>query len=104
MMPTFWQMFHGEKTVGLTIHYMAAKIDEGDALLQDEQTIEPGETLDRLIQRSKRHGAHCMASVLRQIESNSVVRIPLNPSQGSYFTFPTVAEIREFRRRGFRAI
>jgi len=104
MMPTFWQMFHGEKTVGLTIHYMVAKIDEGDALFQDEQTIEPGETLDRLIQRSKRHGAHCMASVLRQVESNSTVPIPLNVAQSSYFTFPTIAEIREFHHRGFRAI
>jgi methionyl-tRNA formyltransferase len=104
MMPTFWQMFHGEKTVGLTIHYMAARIDEGDALFQDEQTIEHGETLDRLIQRSKRHGAHCMAGVLRQIASNSAVPIPLSHSQGTYFTFPSTVEIREFHRRGFRAI
>jgi len=104
MMPTFWQMFHGEKAVGLTIHYMVAKIDEGDALFQDEQMIDPGETLDRLIQRSKRHGAHCMAHVLRQIESNSSVLISLNISQGSYFTFPTSQEIEKFRKRGFRAI
>lgn len=104
MMPTFWQMFHGEKAVGLTIHYMAARIDEGDALFQDEQTIEHGETLDRLIRRSKRHGAHCMAGVLRQISSNSAIPIPLSHSQGTYFTFPSTVEIREFHRRGFRAI
>lgn len=104
MMPTFWQMFHGEKTVGLTVHFMAAKVDEGEALLQEQLAIEPGETLDHLIRRSKRHGAHCMACVLRQIQSNSEVPIPLGFSQGSYFTFPTIAEIREFQRRGFRAI
>jgi methionyl-tRNA formyltransferase len=104
MMPTFWQMFHGEKTVGLTVHFMAAKVDEGEALLQKQLAIEPGETLDHLIRRSKRHGAHCMACVLRQIQSNSEVPIPLGFSQGPYFTFPTIAEIREFQRRGFRAI
>src|SRR6185437_5654348 len=89
MMPTFWQMFHNEKTVGVTVHYMSAKIDEGDALFQDQQFIEPGETLDHLIQRSKRHGAHCMAGVMRQIQEGSVTRIALDKSQSSYFTFPT---------------
>lgn len=104
MMPTFWQMFYGEKTVGLTIHCMAAKIDEGDALLQAEQAVQRGESLDRLIQRSKRHGAHCMAQVLRQIREGKAKRIPLDHAKGSYFTFPTLQEVREFRRRGYRAI
>jgi len=104
MMPTFWQMYHGETAVGVTVHFMAAKVDEGAALLQEELAIEPGETSDHLIRRSKRHGAHCMARVLRQIESNSQVAVSLDLSKGSYFTFPTLAEIREFRRRGFRAI
>jgi methionyl-tRNA formyltransferase len=104
MMPTFWQMFHGEKAVGLTIHYMVAKIDEGEALFQDEQAIEHGESLDHLIQRSKRHGAHCMAKVVRQIREGTAARAALDHSKGSYFTFPTAAEIREFHRRGLRAI
>lgn len=104
MMPTFWQMFQGEKSVGLTIHYMVAKIDEGEALFQDEQAIEPGETLDHLIQRSKRHGAHCMATVLRRINEESAKPTALDHSKGSYFTFPTAAEISQFHQRGFRAI
>lgn len=104
MMPTFWQMFHGEKSVGLTIHYMAKQVDEGAALLQAESQIESGETLDHLIQRSKRHGAHCMAKVLRQFSEGSTSPLGLNHSKGSYFTFPSAEEIAEFRRRGFRAI
>ena len=104
MMPTFWQMLHGETRIGLTIHEMAAKVDAGAALLQDSLEIERGETLHRLIQRSKRHGAHCMATVLRQIETNSNRPKPLDPAESTYFTFPTIAEIREFQRRGFRAI
>jgi methionyl-tRNA formyltransferase len=104
MMPTFWQMFHGEKVVGLTIHNMVLKLDEGDALFQDDQPIQPGESLDQLIQRSKRHGAHCVARVLRQVRDGSISAIPLDHSKGSYFTFPNSEEIAEFRRRGFRAI
>lgn len=104
MMPTFWQMYHGEQKVGVTIHYMADKVDEGHALLQEEQAIQPGESLDHLIRRSKRYGAQCMANVLRQIDNNSTHPIVLDHSRGSYFTFPTATEIREFRRRGLRAI
>lgn len=104
MMPTFWQMFHGERKVGVTVHYMAAKVDEGAALLQAEMEIQPGESLDHLIRRSKRHGADCMAKVLHQIEAGTQKPVMLDNAAGSYFTFPTLDEIREFHRRGMRAI
>jgi methionyl-tRNA formyltransferase len=104
MMPTFWQLFHGEPQLGVTIHYMAAKVDEGDALLQDSLAVTPGESLHELIRRSKRHGAHCMARVLRSIQADQAVAVPMDHAQGSYFTFPKREEALEFRRRGLRAI
>jgi methionyl-tRNA formyltransferase len=104
MMPTFWQMFHGEKSVGLTIHYMVPRVDEGDVLYQADQAIEPGESLDQLIHRSKRHGAHCMAKVLEQIANDAQKAATPDHKQGSYFGFPSLEEIKEFRRRGLRAI
>jgi methionyl-tRNA formyltransferase len=104
MMPTFWQMYHGERQVGLTIHTMAARVDEGSALLQEQLSIIEGESLDSLIRRSKRQGAHSMLNVLRQIAQGTQTPLPPTNEPGSYFTFPTPAEIKEFRQRGFRAI
>lgn len=104
MMPTFWQMFHGEQRVGVTIHYMVSKIDEGSALLQDSLEILPGESLDQLIRRSKRHGAQCMITVLQQISAGTQRAVPLGDTGSTYFTFPTIAEIRQFHQRGLRAI
>ena len=104
MMPSFWQLFHGETKVGVTVHYMVAKIDEGDALLQSELEVKPGSTLDEVIRASKQHGAHCMAKVLRQIKANEQKPVPLDLSKGTYFKFPTLDEINEFRRRGLRGI
>jgi methionyl-tRNA formyltransferase len=104
MMPTFWQLFHGEQQLGVTIHYMAAKVDEGDALLQESLPVTPGESLHESIRRSKRHGAHCMARVVRSIQANEAVAVPMDHAQGSYFTFPRREEALEFRRRGLRAI
>jgi methionyl-tRNA formyltransferase len=103
MMPTFWQMYHGEREVGVTAHLMSPRLDEGAPLLQETLPIEPGESLDHLIRRSKRHAAHCLARALEKLESGTPAGVP-PPSQGSYFTFPTLDEIREFQRRGLRAI
>jgi methionyl-tRNA formyltransferase len=104
MMPTFWQMYHGERRVGITIHTMTARVDEGQALFQGQMDIEPGESLHHLIRRAKRHGAHCMARVLREIQSQTQRTTTLDSSTQSYFSFPTLDEIREFRRKGLRAI
>ena len=104
MMPTFWQLYHGEKSVGLTIHYMTEKLDDGEALFQEQLAVHPGECLDHLIRRSKRHAAHCLRKVLAGLEADSIVPVPLNNQAGSYFTFPTKSQIREFHRRGLRAL
>lgn len=104
MMPTFWQLYHGETSVGLTVHYMAEKIDEGAVLLQDDLEIHPGESLHQLVRRSKKHAAHCVATVLRQIQTNSQNACKLDDAASSYFTFPTHKQIREFRSRGLKAI
>jgi methionyl-tRNA formyltransferase len=104
MMPTFWQLYHGESSVGCTIHYMVPKLDAGPAVMQSSLKIEAGESLHQLMIRSKRYGAHCMAEVLRKIKTGGFEPEVLDDSKGSYFTFPTIAEMREFHRRGLKAI
>lgn len=104
MMPTFWQLYHGEKSVGLTIHYMVEKIDEGEVLLQESLPVEPGESLDHLIRRSKRHAAQRIVHVLRELATSTHHIVKVDRTQRSYFTFPTLEQIREFHGRGFRSI
>lgn len=104
MMPTFWQVFNREKSVGVTIHYMNEAIDEGNGLLRDQMEILPGESLDHLIKRSKRHGAHCMARVLKQVRRNEQKPFPLDTEEATYFTFPTADQMLDFRRRGLRVL
>ena len=93
-MPTFWQMYHGESKVGLTIHYMDAKVDDGVVLLQEALDIEPDESLHHLVQRSKRHGAHAMAQVLRQIASGMKSTPPVVSTPRKLFAFPKIDQIR----------
>jgi methionyl-tRNA formyltransferase len=104
MMPTFWQVFNRETSVGVTIHYMNEAIDEGNGLLQEQMEIQPGETLDHLIKRSKRHGAHCMARVLRQLRTGEQTPFPLGREASTYFSFPTAEQMLDFRKQGFRVL
>jgi methionyl-tRNA formyltransferase len=104
MMPTFWQLYHGEKKVGLTIHSMTEQLDGGEILYTTMLDVRPGESLHELICRGKRHGAHCMAEVLSALNTGQLRPMKPDESASSYFTFPTAAEIQQFRQRGLRAI
>jgi methionyl-tRNA formyltransferase len=104
MMPTFWQMYHGEKSAGITIHTMVERVDAGQILYQEAVPIVTGETMHQLIRRSKRAGAQAMLHVLRQYECGKDPS-PIPPgAEPSYFSFPRPHEMRIFRERGLRAI
>jgi len=104
MLPNFWQMYYGEKAVGTTIHRINAKLDDGDILLQRESPIEPGETLEALIRRTKRLGARFMIEALQNIREGRVEPLPNNAAEATYFSFPTKAQVREFKAKGYRLI
>jgi methionyl-tRNA formyltransferase len=104
MMPTFWQMYHGEPSVGITVHSVSERLDEGDIFCQRTTPVLPSETMHSLIRRSKRSGAYAMLQVLRAFASGSPPQPIATLQESSYFTFPTAAEMKEFHRRGLRAI
>jgi methionyl-tRNA formyltransferase len=100
MLPNFWQMFNGEKAVGTTIHRINAGIDDGEILIQRETPIQPGESLDSIITRTKRFGAQLMVEAIAGIKAHTLVPLP-NPSElSTYYKFPTRKDVVEFRRRG----
>ena len=104
MMPNFWQMYHGEKKVGISVHKMNSKIDAGEIIVQREIMIEENESLDSLIRRTKKIGAHFIIEVLNSIRENSITFLPNSSEKGAYFTFPTKKQVREFKRRGKRLL
>jgi methionyl-tRNA formyltransferase len=104
MLPNFWQMYHGEKRAGITVHEMSEKLDDGGIIIQEEVEIGPDETLDALIRRTKRLGARVMIRAIGLIKSGEVSYRPNRAEQGSYFTFPSRQDVREFRRRGKRIL
>lgn len=104
MMPTFWQMLHGERCATVTVHEMAPKLDAGDVLATLDYELRDRDVLHRVITETKRAGAELMIGVLRQLASGRVSPQPLDMSTAAYFKFPTPADVRAFRKRGHRLL
>lgn len=104
MMPNFWQLYHGEKSVWITIHEINPGIDEGRIIMQKGVDIIPGETLDSLIKRTKKIGAHMIIEAINLIKYGKVDYKENPVNEGSYFSFPTREDVKEFKRRGHKII
>jgi methionyl-tRNA formyltransferase len=104
MMPSFWQLLHGEKQATVTIHEMAVKLDAGDVLGTVDFDLKERDRLDRVIVETKRLGARLMIDVLRQIAAGTDRPQPLDMSKKKYFSFPKKADAKAFRRRGHRML
>jgi len=102
MMPTFWQMFHGEKRIGVTVHTMVPDIDGGEVLQQEFTDLLPGESLHDVIVRTKRMAARMVRETLEVIRDGRVERRPMDMTQASYFSFPKPEDTRKFRKSGLR--
>lgn len=100
MMPIFWGMYSGEPNVGVTIHYMDEKLDNGDIIKQEKVAV-GNESLHEMIIKTKQLSAHMINDTLHEIMLGTITRTPM-PSGGSYHTFPTPQEVVEFKLRGRR--
>ncbi len=103
-LPSFWYLYHGEKTGGATVHYMSAKIDDGDIIAQGSVDISDCRSMFRLMQKTKALGGELMVRAIGDIANGTVERRKNETDRGSYFTWPTVEQAREFRARGKRLI
>lgn len=104
MMPTFWQLLHGEKAVTVTVHRMVERLDAGSILATAELPILAADSLDRVIRDSKQAGARLMINVLRRLRQGAMEEQPLAMADAGYFKFPQPADVAEFRRRGHRML
>lgn len=104
MLPNFWQMYHGEKKIGTTIHRINGKLDDGPILLQRETDADPTQSLHERICTTKRQGASLMMDAIDGAFEGTLRDSPNDSSQSTHFTFPTRQEAREFRRRGMRLL
>ena len=106
MLPNFWQMYNGESHTTLTIHKTAPQLDAGDILLTRKTRIPPARPLDDVIKLTKRKSALALMDLLVSVANGTgALHGTAPPSEGAvYYTFPTRADVKEFKRRGHRVL
>lgn len=99
-MPSFWYLFNNEKIGGATVHYMSADIDDGDICLQGSVDISDCKTMFQLMKKTKELGGDLIVETIKKIADGTMETRPNDTKNGSYFTWPTVEQAKQFRKEG----
>jgi methionyl-tRNA formyltransferase len=102
----FWELYHGEKAVGVTIHRVEASLDAGPILALEMFPIDPAPEGDPLtyIEQFRRevlgpNGVRMLVETVRAIVEGKAKEIPQNHVLARTFTFPDYRAVRELRSR-----
>jgi hypothetical protein len=98
-----WALYHGDDEIGVTVHTMSSELDRGEAIVRRSFPVNDDDTLDDVIIRGKVEGAGAAVDALEAVHEGSVEADPID-GDGSYFSFPTREERREFQRRGWELL
>lgn len=105
--PVFWELFNDEKEVGLTVHFVATKVDTGDIVLQKTVPLaydfSYGEDFQYFIddyrQTLREDCAEMVAEAAAMIASGDFPRTTQDTTLGKRYRLPVKSEKDEMRRR-----
>jgi methionyl-tRNA formyltransferase len=89
--PLFWQLRHGDRRFGVTIHFMNEHWDSGDIAAQSKIDLPDGISGEEADRTLADYGAELLLDVLNQLEQDRLTRQP-QPPGGSYFSTPQAAD------------
>lgn len=104
IMPSFWVLYNNESKTGVTVHYMDDKIDNGKIIEQASVKIEKNISIFQLINTTKDIGGDLVCKVVKNIRSENIKVSDNKYSKDNYNTWPTIRDIKLFRKRGGRLI
>lgn len=102
LMPSFWTLANGEKEGGVSVHFVDAKLDNGPILVQKKYRINPQDTLEDIMARSKDLAAEAIVEAVRLVEAGNYELIPNDASQASHYSMPSKEDFQRFIAQGRR--
>ncbi|MFH1680398.1 MAG: formyltransferase family protein [Candidatus Eisenbacteria bacterium] len=104
--PAFWELYNGETSVGITIHRVTERVDEGAVLMEELFPIDPApagdpieyiETFRNEVLRP--NGVRMLAETVRRIAEGKVAERPQDRARGRTYRTPGRRAVKELRRR-----
>ena len=102
LMPSFWTLANGETEGGVSVHFVDAKLDNGPILVQKKYRINPQDTLEDIMARSKDLAAEAIVEAVRLVERGNYELIPNDASQATHYSMPTQDDFKKFVSQGRR--
>lgn len=101
--PVFWQMLNKESKMGITVHKMNAKIDQGEILIQKSYDLNLNNSFDQNYWILIHNTSKVIIEAFDLLNTNNYELIrPI--AKGSYFSFPQKKDIKQFKRLGLKII
>lgn len=95
LFPIFQAMINQESLLGVTVHYMVEKIDQGQIIYQDYFKAHPNDSLFYNYQLSYQLSIPVTVAAVRAIKSRNF-RVIKSKSKPSYYSFPTADDWQRF--------
>ena len=97
--PGFWEMYHGEKYAGVTVHFLDDSLDTGDIVERAQVEILPMDTPDSLLAKLHVEGAKTVARAVSAIHSGAARATAQERRGVKPHSRPSRKQILELRRR-----
>jgi peptidoglycan/xylan/chitin deacetylase (PgdA/CDA1 family) len=95
----YWELLAGESSIGVTIHFATAKVDEGDVVAETPILIEECDTLESLAIKADLAGARLYHEAIRAIAAGRKQGKPQDPRQGRTYKAPSEFQAWQLERR-----
>ena len=99
LMPSFWVLKNQEKYTGISVFLVDEGIDSGPIIVQKKVEI-GNRTQEELIEYTKDVGMDCILEAITLLRDGKVELMPNPAEEMTYFSFPTKADVQEFKRNG----
>jgi methionyl-tRNA formyltransferase len=105
--PIFWELYNGETEVGLTVHFVASKVDTGDIILQETVPLKYDDAygtnyedfIETFSKQLRPRCAELVAEAVRLIALGAAETRPQDTNLGARYRLPVKAQKDELRRR-----
>jgi methionyl-tRNA formyltransferase len=102
--PVFWARLSGETEIGVTVHFMAKKVDAGPIVCEQSVPMLPHDTFYTLFERAQNASANLMLRAVELIKNGERGRPMEGEMLKQSYSYPKKEDVREFKKKGLRMI
>ena len=105
VMATFRAMLNEDNKVGTTLHYINdSSIDTGKVIAKSSMAIDKSKSYLWHVLELYSDGCELILDAVDRVAERGSVPCREQEGEGSYYTFPTVEELEEFRLKGLKLV